>query len=271
MIVASTLRITALVALASTTLHAEVTLPALLSDHMLIQQNAPVRVWGKADAGEPIKVEFQGQTMAAAADTSGHWQVFLAPTPAGGPYELRINTRIIHDVLVGEVWVGSGQSNMELPMTRVQNAETEIAAATVPQLRLFTVKKTVADQPQDDVQGSWQECTPSSVKSFSAVAYYFGKEIQQTQHVPVGLIHSSWGGTPAQAWTAKSFLKNDLNLQSYLTAWDKTLSDYPRKKQVYDETTIPSWTQQVAAAKAAGGNAAYKAWRANRSGESQRP
>ncbi len=241
-------------------LYAELKLPALISDHMLIQQDVPVRIWGKSAPGERVTVGFHGQTLESKGDSTGRWQVFLAPAGGGGPYDLSINSMVIHDVLIGEVWIGSGQSNMEFPMSRVKDSEKEIAAASFPQIRLFTVKRLVSSLPVDDVEGSWSECTPASVKSFSAVEYFFGKEVHQSRHVAVGLIHSSWGGTPAQAWTEKSFLRDDLNLQTYLTGWDKTLSEYPRKKEDYDATVVPRWQDQVTAAKAAGKMPPAKTW-----------
>jgi sialate O-acetylesterase len=236
-------------------LPAEVKLPALISDHMLLQQQVPVRIWGTASPGEIVKVSFEVQSRTATAGSNGKWEVFLSPIPAGGPHELTVaasNTITVHDVLVGEVWVGSGQSNMEFPMSRVKDFEHEIPAANYPEIRLFTVKRIVAGEPADDVQGSWSACTPETVKNFSAVAYFFGRELHQTRHLPVGLIHSSWGGTPAQSWTEKSFLEDDQNLHVYLTNWDKTLTDYPAKKEAYDKETLPKWEAEAAAAKKAG-------------------
>ncbi len=232
-----------------------VKLPALISDHMLIQQDMPVRIWGTADPGEAVKVAFHGQTLSSIAGAGGKWEVFLQPSGPGGPFELTVsgtNSISVQDVLVGEVWVGSGQSNMEFPMARVKNFEQEIPDAKFPEIRLFTVKRVVAGEPAEDVQGSWSACTPESVKNFSAVAYFFGREIHESRHVPVGLIHSSWGGTPAQSWTEKSFLEDDLNLRVYLTNWDKTLTVYPSKNEDYDKNVIPKWEEQVKAAKAAG-------------------
>jgi sialate O-acetylesterase len=242
-------------------LTAEVKLPALISDHMLIQQGMPVRIWGTASPGEAIKVSFESQTREATANADGKWEVFLAPVPAGGPHELTVagsNSITVHDVLAGEVWVGSGQSNMEFAMNRVKDAEKEIPAANFPEIRLFTVKRIVKLQATDDVQGTWSACTPETVKNFSAVAYFFGRELHQNRHVPVGLIHSSWGGTPAQSWTEQSFLEDDQNLHMYLTNWDKVLTDYPAKKEQYEKVALPKWEAQAAAAKKAGQKAPAK-------------
>jgi sialate O-acetylesterase len=222
---------------------------------MLIQQGAPVRIWGKAAPGETVSVTFAGsQRYSVKANAAGKWQVFLTPVKAGGPHEMVIagtNRIIVKDILAGEVWIGSGQSNMEFPMARVMNAAEEIPKASFPQIRLFTVKRLVAEDPLEDVQGSWAACTPETVKNFSAVAYFFGREIHQTRHVPVGLIHSSWGGTPAESWTEMSFMENDPALTNVLTAWQKTLADYPAKKQAWDDR-MAKWSTEEAAAKAAG-------------------
>jgi len=157
----------------------------------------------------------------------------------------------VHDVLIGEVWVGSGQSNMELPMTRVNNAEGEIAAAKFPQIRLFTVKKKVSDTPLDDVEGSWSLCTPESVKSFSAVGYFFSRFIHQTRHVPVGFIHSSWGGTPAESWTRRSVMEQNSQIKSILTEWDQVLRNYPAANERYQKQ-LTDYRAAAAAAKAEG-------------------
>ncbi len=218
---------------------------------MLLQQGMPVRIWGTADAGETVLVTARDQRVSVKAGSNGKWQVFLQPMKPGPAFEMTAGGKAIHDVLVGEVWVGSGQSNMEFPVSRAFNSATEIADANYPQIRLFTVKRAVADEPREDVEGSWSLCTPESVKSFSAIAYFFGREIHKKQHVAVGLIHTSWGGTPAQSWTEPSFLKEDAALQTYLTNWQKTLDAYPANQEKY-QTTLAKWQEAAAAAKAEG-------------------
>jgi len=237
--------------LAITGLRAEVRLPAILSDHMLLQQGMPVRLWGTAAPNETVSVRLPEQNLTVKAGSAGKWQVFLAPLKMGKPFEISVNSIVIHDVLVGDVWIGSGQSNMEFPMARTMNASQEIAEASYPELRLFTVKKAVSEQALDDVTGTWQLCTPDSVKNFSAVEYFFGREIWKTQHIPMGLIHSSWGGTPAQSWTAPPYLKEDPALEIYLTGWQKSLDIYPTAKENYDKQ-LAQWNESAAAAKAAG-------------------
>ena len=247
-------RLLASLALLGLPLAAEVKLPAIISDHMLIQQQMPVRIWGKAAAGEKVAVELNGRRASAIAEGSGAWEVFLSPMANGGPYEMNVqgaNQLVVHDVLVGEVWVGSGQSNMELPMTRVKDADAEIAAADFPQIRLFTVKKKVSDTPLDDVDGAWSLCTPASTKNFSAVGYFFSRYIHQNRHVPVGFIHSSWGGTPAQSWTTHPTLEANPLLKPILEEWDQTLAAYPAAKEKYDKQ-LADYKVAAAAAKADG-------------------
>ncbi len=237
---------------AACALNAAVKLPALISDHMVLQQGMPVRVWGTADPGEAVKVGFQGQTVTVTAGENGKWTAWLKPLVAAGPLELTINNVTIHDVLVGEVWLGSGQSNMEFRMQTTMNHEEEIARADYPMIHLFQVKHVVAEQPADDVVGTWQVCSPASVKNFSAVEFFFGRHLQANLHVPMGLIESDWGGTPAQSWTSKPALETDPSLKFTLDYWEKVTANYPAAKEKYDNTTIPAWNKAVADAKAAG-------------------
>jgi sialate O-acetylesterase len=241
-----------LLALVPAGLFADVKLPAVISDHMVLQQDMPVRIWGKADPGEAVSVEFQGQKVSGKADTAGNWTLYLLPMKAGAGADLSVsgrNTVTVHDVLVGEVWIGSGQSNMEMGMSRVNNSEQEIAAANFPMIRLFTVKKKVSDTPLDDVDGSWQLCSPESVKTFSAVGYFFSRDLHQRLHQPVGFIHTSWGGTPAQSWTSRGALENEPALKFILDDWKKALDNYPAAKERYDEE-MTRWKQAAAAARA---------------------
>jgi len=201
--------------------HATVRLPALVGDHMVLQRNAPVPVWGWAAPGEQVTVSFRGQRYLATPTATGRWQVTLPALPAGGPYTMTIqgqNTLTVQDILVGDVWLASGQSNMELPLRDrnapapgayplVLNAEQEVAAATFPQIRQFTVKKAVAYQPQAENEGNgWQVCSPATAGSFSAVGYFFARDLYQRYQVPIGLLSSPWGGTPAEAWVSAEAL-----------------------------------------------------------------
>jgi sialate O-acetylesterase len=233
---------------------ADVRLPALLSDHMVLQQDLPVRVWGRAEPGETVTIAFQSQKTSTTADAEGKWALYLMPLQPGGPFQMTVsgrNTLLINDVLIGEVWVGSGQSNMVWPVSRSNNSEQEIAQADFPKIRLFQVKLKVADQPADDVEGAWQLCGPGTVPNFSAVGYFFAREIHQRRRVPVGMIQSAWGGTPAQSWTSRPALEADPALKYVLDEWQQVLADYPAAQQRF-EKQFQEWKQAAAAAKAEG-------------------
>ncbi|OPZ27634.1 MAG: Glycosyl hydrolases family 2, sugar binding domain [Lentisphaerae bacterium ADurb.BinA184] len=191
--------------------------PAVLGDHMVLQAGLPVPVWGWAEAGAEITVSFAGQTAKATAGADGRWQVRLAAMPASAEgRELRIQSnrdaapRVLADVLVGEVWVCSGQSNMQFGLGGANRGQEEIAAADYPRLRLFTVPNVTAPQPADDCAAGWRVCSPESAGGFSAVGYFFGRHLHRQLDVPVGLINTSWGGTVAEAWTSGPALRAEL-------------------------------------------------------------
>ena len=209
-----------LLALLPVAAHATVRLPRLVGSHMVVQRGRPVPVWGWAAPGEAVQVTFQGHGYAASLpDASGRWQAILPATAAGGPYTLTVqgqNTLVLTDVLVGDVWLASGQSNMQFKVKDpnpggyqpVQDADQEIAAAHYPRLRMLTVSQALAYQPQTEAASStWQVCSPATVADFSAVAYFFGRGLLQRYHVPIGLVVSSWGGTPAEAWVSAEGLR----------------------------------------------------------------
>ena len=224
----------------------DVRLPAVFGDHMVLQRESPVPVWGWADMGETVTVSVAGQTKTTSAGADGRWMVKLDPLkPGADPVELTVagkNSRTIKDVLVGEVWIGSGQSNMVWPVNRSLDHEKEIAAADQPQIRLFQVKNAVADAPKSDVEGSWSICSPESVPNFSAVAYFFGRELRKSLDVPVGLIQSAWGGTPAESWTTNATLAADPMLRPIQERWEKRMAEYPAAKaEKKPEPPGPGW------------------------------
>ena len=237
---------------------AEVRLPNLLSDHAVLQRQRPVRIWGWARPGENVTVSFHQQTLAATADDFGEWEAWLKPEEAGGPYVMTVTGSASaaplrrEDILVGDVWIASGQSNMEMPLrgfnaqTPVKNGDAEIAAANHPRIRLLLQTKRASGTPMSDINETWVVCTPDTAKTFSAVAYFFGREISEKEKVPVGLIDATWGGTPAQSWISAGGIA-DANLTSVYTASGVLAQEQAR----YDETK-PVWTQQDAADKAAG-------------------
>lgn len=238
--------------LAGAAAYGAVTLPKLISDHMVLQQNAPVRIWGKANPGEQVRVSFRDQTVEARAGSSGRWEAFLRPMQPGPAATLRVegeNTIVVQDVLVGEVWVASGQSNMVWPVERSSNAEQEIASAHYPEIRLFKVALKTAEQPLEDVEGEWQAARPETVRSFSGVAYFFARHLHERLRVPFGMIQSAWGGTPAEAWTSLEALKAEPALQFYLDAWDRVLAAYPAEKLRFEEA-VRQWEEAAKAAQA---------------------
>lgn len=243
-------------------LHADVKLPSLISDGMVLQQGVKVNIWGTADPGEAVNAAMQGQYSAAVADSKGQWQLKLGPLSPGGPFTLTIagrNTIVLHDVMVGEVWVCSGQSNMEMPVGPseggwsggVANYQDEIARADFPALRMFTVRHAVADKPQVDVRGSWVVAHGQAVTEFSAVGYFFGRNLLTVLNVPIGLIHSSWGGTTAEAWTSRGTLESEPDFKTILEKGTKLLSGYPKVFVDYEQQWA-QWRRQSDAAEADG-------------------
>ena len=218
-----TLRVAALASLPVVCAYADVTLPALLSDHMVVQRGLPVHIWGKAAPAEAVSVAFRGVTRAATADEIGHWSIYLPPSDAGGPFELGVkgnNTVTLSDVMVGEVWVDSGQSNMEFALRTAMNAADEIAAADHPGIRQFRVNLLASPFPQTEAIGqAWSVCTPQSAGRFSAVAYFFARELEAKLGVAVGLIDSYWGGTPVEAWTRAAALGEDAAVAPLFASW----------------------------------------------------
>jgi sialate O-acetylesterase len=161
------------------------------------------------------------------------------------------NKLVIRDVLVGEVWVGSGQSNMQWPVRRSASSEKEIANANFPRMRLFTVPREVADSPREDVEGEWTTANPESVPDFSAVAYFFGRDLHKEMGVPVGLIHSSWGGTPAESWTSHEALMANLSLHPIIWNWEEVLLSYPYRRSEYEES-LKEWETEAERARSDG-------------------
>ena len=194
-------------------------LASMFTDSMVLQRERPVPVWGWANPGEPVAVELAGRTSHATAGADGRWQATLPALPAGGPHTLTVRgstTLTVRDVLMGEVWVCSGQSNMEWQLGQAADGMAESAAADCPQIRLFTVPKQFSLTPVADVSARWAVCAPKEAAIFSAVGYFFGRELHRRLGVPIGLINSSWGGTNAQTWTSREGLAAEPELRGYL-------------------------------------------------------
>jgi len=194
---------------------AEVRLPAILGSHMVLQQNAEVKLWGWCEPGEKITIRTDWDTATCQVTGSGNakWTVQVKTPAAGGPYKLTIkgnNSIVLEDVMIGEVWDCSGQSNMEMSYNwGVKQYTSDIENATNKNIRFFHVQRLTAEYPQDDTKGTWVVCNPEDLKRFSLVGFFFGQRLQQVLSVPVGLINASWGGTPAEAWTPKEAVEND--------------------------------------------------------------
>ncbi|NQU41942.1 sialate O-acetylesterase [bacterium] len=193
------------------TVRADVRLPAVFADHMVLQRETEVPVWGWANAGETVSVEIAGQKKTAASDESGKWKLSLDSMPAGGPYEMTVsgkNSLTLQDVLVGEVWLCSGQSNMAFSLNGAEGGQEEIDLPEDPELRLFFVQQDTSQTPlEDTTEGHWSLSTPDAKRYASAVGYFFGKRLREELGVPVALIKSSVGGTPADSWTSREALQ----------------------------------------------------------------
>lgn len=241
----------------SGTAFANVRLPSLFSDHAVLQQGAPVPVWGWADPGEEVTVAAAGQTRTTKAGADGAWRVTLDALKPGATLTLTVkgkNTLTVQDVLVGEVWLGSGQSNMAMTVNRCNDYTNEMAAANLPQIRMFTVDRVVGKTPQSDVKGQWVVCAPSTVGGFSATAYFFGRDLHRKLSVPVGLINSSWGGTPVEAWTSADALAAVPALKPVTDLWaERTAKSWDEAKAMaaFDKQ-LAAWKENVKKAKAAG-------------------
>jgi sialate O-acetylesterase len=230
---------------------------------MVLQRGLPLHIWGTASQGEAVRVTFRSNEASSTAAAAGVWSVYLPPSEAGGPFELTVqgtNTIVLKDILVGDVWIGSGQSNMEWPVKQVVNAPAELAAAQFPQIRLLRAETKFSATPFDDIAvHPWVACTPESVADFSAVAYFFGRDLHKRLNVPIGLIESSWGGTPAEAWTSMDGLSSSAGLMPVFSEWAKlNLSPLDTAEERLREKA--EWERASVQAKAEGKTAPGMTW-----------
>ena len=238
-------------------LSAKLEIPSIFGDSMVLQQNSENAIWGWADAGATVELLWQGQNLKAQADADGYWRVQLTTGAASfdahtlrianGPAELHIS-----DVLIGEVWLCSGQSNMQWTVSNSADAQLEKAAAHHPAIRMITVPRVGTQIPQKDFKGNWQRCTPETVSQFSAVAYYFGRQLQQSLQVPIGLIACAYGGSAAEAWVQRSTLESDPRFVTVLSWWKAREANYDYQK------VLAQWQEQVEKARANKQNAPRK-------------
>jgi sialate O-acetylesterase len=241
--------------LGAATASADVSLNAMFGDHMVLQQGIRNRVWGRADAGENVTVSLGGQSHTTKAGADGTWEVRLDPvTEYGGPHTLTVkgrNTVAFNDVLIGEVWVCSGQSNMQWSVDQSDDPDLEKAAASFPQIRLISVPQVGTQDPQWTFAGTWQACTPETVGGFSAVGFFFGRQLHQTLGVPIGLIDNAWGGSAAEAWVRRDRLAAHPTLAAIHERWQAIEAGYDAEKAAFD-AKVKAWEEAAAKAKADG-------------------
>jgi sialate O-acetylesterase len=243
--------------LCSSLLNAEVRLPHVLSSHMVVQRGQPIHIWGWASPGSQVAVTFENAHATAIADDLKHWSVYLPPMSAGGPYSLTVEGDggkiTLEDVLVGDVWIASGQSNMEMPLrgfgpqSPVQNGETAASQANDAKIRFLTIPRLSSSSPLDDTEATWQVCSPETAREFSAVAYFYVHEIRSLEKVPIGVVDSTWGGTPGEAWTSMSTLADDANFMPVFKAWSRFMNEQTELAEALEKEK-----REDAAAQAAG-------------------
>jgi len=245
--------VTAVTFFPSASIQAAVSLNNLFGDHMVLQQGIRNKVWGKAKPGENVTVSLAGQSHSTTAGDDGSWSIHLDAINAyGGPHTLTVsgeNTVSFNDVLIGEVWVCSGQSNMQWSIDRARDADLEKAAANFPMIRLISVPQVGVQEPQDNFNGAWTTCTPETVGRFSAVGFLFGRQLHQTLNVPVGLINNAWGGSACEAWINRQLLAGDERFKPLLERWGKVEADMPQAVSRYEEE-LKQWKTAAEQAKA---------------------
>lgn len=217
----------------SNTMFGKIMLPSVFSDNMVLQQNSKVAIWGWSEPGETVRIvtSWNKDTVKVKADNTSAWKTSIQTTGAGGPYSIQIlgNGKLeLKNVMLGEVWICSGQSNMEMSVTwKLIHGEEEAAKANNPNIRIFHVARIGAEYPQQTCNATWTLCTPETMRTTSATGYFFARELQQKLNVPVGIIVSAWGGTPAEVWIEKSRIENNPELNKYKatgnsTSWPST-------------------------------------------------
>ncbi len=245
-----------IVVFASSPIWADVELPALFGSHMVLQQEKPVVIWGTAGSGEDIAVSIGNLSGSTTAGDDGTWKVKLGSLKAGGPHTVTVkgtNTVTLDDVMVGEVWVCSGQSNMAFPVAAANDPDLESLSATFPNIRLISVPQVASQKPLRDFNGRWERCTPQTVRNFSAVGYFFGRLLHQVLDVPVGLIDNAWGGSAAEAWVRRDVLEADDRYGPLVEKWDGIVKNYDHAKATADfEKRLAQWKEAAGKAKAAG-------------------
>ena len=207
--------------------NADVKLAGVFSSDMVIQRNHEIIVWGLADKGERVSVSFNNMVKKTKADASGKWKLVFPEMQAGGPYDMKVqgkNIIMLNNILIGDIWICSGQSNMGVTVQQANDPEKEIAAANYPSIRLMNVPRSMPNEPITDIKSaSWKICSPETVPGFSAVGYFFGRNIFNEINVPIGLIHTSWGGSNVEAWTSMDYLTKVDKYKNYPAVLAETI------------------------------------------------
>lgn len=227
------------------TCHAELKFSPVFGDAMVVQRDKPIHVWGWTTPGTAVTAEIAGHAGSADADDQGRFDMMLDPLPAGGPHQLVVQAdqkRVFNNVLVGEVWVCSGQSNMAWDVRSANDADLEALTAKFPEIRIISVPKVGSQEPLNDFDGKWEACNPENVKTFSAVGYFFGRQLHQTLDVPIGLIDNAWGGSSAEAWVDRKVLQDDGKYADLLSHYDQMAEGYdPEQDKKNTEARIAKW------------------------------
>lgn len=238
---------------------ADVVLPGILSDHMVLGKSSTTAVWGKADPGEQVTVSLAGQSASTRADETGRWRVALDLTAVGaGPHEMVVkgkNELRIQDIVIGDIWVASGQSNMQFTLRGALGAEEEIAASTNPMLRHFKVAVTPSLEPLEDCEGTWELAGPGTAGDFSAVGYFFGKVLQKELGMPIGIVNATLGGTAAESWTSPEGLRKEPELAPVAEAQWKAAEEYLPLREKWI-AAFEQWTKTTERADRRQGSAA---------------
>lgn len=241
-------------ALISVKVHASVTLPSLISDNMVLQQNVPVHIWGRASVGEQVTVTLLNQKKMVPADESGKWELWLDPLKSDAVVSMTvsgINSITVNNILIGEVWFASGQSNMEWDVSQSNNSAAEIADANYPGIRIFDAARSFSDTVRTDIKGRWVICSSETIKNITAAGYFFARGLHKQLNVPIGLIDASWGATRCEAWTPQEVHAADPRLSFWSEKWSAYLRNYPSLRESYD-TKLINWKKQAEEARALG-------------------
>jgi sialate O-acetylesterase len=229
----------------ASTCHGDITLATLFRNGAVLQRGKPVPVWGLASPDEHVTVSFANQSKATTADKTGRWMVWLDPLKENSAPSSLVakgkNSVVVDDVLVGEVWLCSGQSNMQLPLSATDRAQEEIARANLPLIRYFDVNASILEEPTESADGEWQACSPNNAGGFTAVGYYFSRELQRELKVPVGIIKASLGGSPIEGWISADVMASTPAAETGFKEWERMKSGYLQRAEEY-RTQLAAWT-----------------------------